>query len=180
MKKLFFAAAVVCLFAFSAFAQKAPNFSGAWTLDLSKSKLGNAPTTIESQTLTVAQTDKDLKVDQVTKRTAPPAGGGGGGTGGGGRMGAGMGGDGSNTYTLDGKEVKTEIQGQMGSMAVSTTAKIDGGKLLITRSIATPNGARTTSDSWELSADGKTLTITSQRPNRDGGTDTITKVFSKS
>jgi hypothetical protein len=181
MKKLFFATAVVCLFALAAFAQKAPNFSGTWTLDLSKSKLGNAPSTIESQTLTVTQTDKDIKVDQVTKRSAPPAGGGGGGgMGGGGRMGGGMGGDGSNTYMLDGKEVKSEIQGQMGSIPVSTTAKLDGGKLVITRTITTPMGARTTSDSWELSSDGKTLTVTSQRPNRDGGTDTSTKVFTKS
>jgi hypothetical protein len=179
MKKLFFAMAVVCLFVLAAFAQKAPNFSGTWNLDLSKSKLGNGPSTIESQTLTVTQTDKDIKVDQATKRSAPPAGAG-GGMGGGGRMGGGMGGDGSNTYMLDGKEVKSEIQSQMGSIPVSTTAKIDGGKLVITRTVTTPMGARTTSDSWELSSDGKTLTVTSQRPNRDGGTDTIIKVFTKS
>jgi hypothetical protein len=179
MKKLMFLAAAVCLMAVAAFAQdkKAANFSGTWTLDVSKSKLGNAPTTIESQTLTVTQTDKDLKVEQVTKRTAPPAGGGGGG---GGRMGGMMGGDGTNTYTLDGKEAKSEITTPMGSMAVATTAKLDGGKFVLTRTVNTPNGARTSSESWELSSDGKTLTITATRPTRDGGTDTTTKVFTKS
>jgi len=181
MKKLFFAsAAIMCLFAFSAFAQKAPNFGGTWTLDVSKSKLGDR-NNIESQVLTVTQTDKDIKVETATKRTAPPAGapagGGGGGFGGGGR---GPGVDTPTTYALEGKEVESKIQAQMGSMTVSTTSKIDGGKFVVTRSVNTPNGARTTSESWELSGDGKTLTITSQRPNRDGGTDTTTKVFTKS
>ncbi|HYJ90894.1 MAG TPA: hypothetical protein VEV84_06285 [Pyrinomonadaceae bacterium] len=178
MKKLFFAGiAVLCLFAFSAFAQKAPNFSGTWTLDVSKSKLGDR-NNIESQTLTVSQNGNDLKVDTATKRTAPPAGAPGGG--GGGRMGGGMGGDGTATYSLDGKEVKTDMQSQMGTMTMTTTAKVDGGKLVITRSFNTPNGARTTTDTWELSGDSKTLTVTTQRPNRDGGTDTTTKVYTKS
>jgi hypothetical protein len=176
MKKTLFLTAALCLFSMAAFAQKA-SFSGTWTLDVSKSKLGNGPA-IESQTLTVTQTDKDIKVEQVTKRAAPTAGAPAGG--GGGRMGGGMmGGDGTNTYTLDGKEVKSEITTQMGSMAVVTTAKLDGGKFVLTRTVNTPNGARTSSESWELGADGKTLTITATRPNRDGGTDTTTKVFTK-
>lgn len=87
-------------------------------------------------------------------------------------------GDGTVMYTTDGKEVKSEISGQMGSMQVATKAKFDGGKLEITRTITTPMGDRVSSESWSINADG-TLSIASQRPNRDGGMDTTTKVFSK-
>jgi hypothetical protein len=129
---------------------------------------------IESQTLIVTQTATDLKVETTTKRAAPPAGA----PAGGGGMGRG-GGDNTATYTLDGKEVKSEIQGQGGSMGVSTKAKLDGGKFVVTRTVTTPMGDRVSGESWELSADGSILTVTSQRPNRDGGTDTITRVFTK-
>ena len=88
------------------------------------------------------------------------------------------GGDGTVTYTIDGKEVKSEMTTQMGSMQVSTKAKLDAGKLEITRTITTPMGDRVSTEKWTLGTDG-TLSIASQRPNRDGGMDTTTKVFSK-
>ena len=181
MKKQFVLAAVFSLFvlAISASAQKTTDFSGTWNLDVSKSKLTGRDAGIESQVLTVTQTATDLKAETSTKRTTPagaPAGGPPGG--GGGRMGGGMGGDMPMTYTLDGKEVKTEMQGGQGTMQVSTKAKLDGGKLEITRSITTPMGDRTSTEKWWLNADG-TLSVESARPNRDGGTDTTTKVFTK-
>jgi hypothetical protein len=181
MKKLFFATAVVCLFALAAFAQKAPNFGGTWTLDVSKSKLGDR-NNIESQTLTVTQTDKDVKIETATKRTPPPANAGGGGGMGGGRMGGG--GDMPMTYTLDGKEMKMDMAGPGGNtIPVSMTGKVDGGKLYLTRSSTFngPNGAMTstTKETWELSGDGKTLTISTERTS-PRGTDTTTKVFTKS
>jgi hypothetical protein len=134
---------------------------------------------IESQTLTVTQTANDIKVDTATKRT-PPAGGGAPG-GGGGRMGGGA--DGAATYTLDGKDAKTEIAGPGGNMVpVTTNAKLEGGKLVLSRSTTfnTPNGAitSTSKETWELSADGKTLTVTTERTT-PRGTDTTTKVFVK-
>lgn len=177
MKKHLVLAGIMALslFAISATAQKTTNFSGTWTLDVSKSKLGDR-NNIESQTMTVTQTATDIKVETATKRTAPPAGGQGGG---GGRMGGGMGGDTPMTYTLDGKEVKTEMQGQGGTMTMTTKAKLDGAKFSITRSVSTPMGDRTSSETWELSTDGATLNVESKRPNRDGGTDTTTKVFTK-
>lgn len=176
MKKNLVLAAIfsLCVLALSASAQKAPNFSGTWNLDVSKSKLGDR-NNIESQTWTVTQTDTAITVTPATKRKAPPADAPAGG--GGGRMGGG-GADTPMTYTLDGKEVKTEMQGQQGSMQVLTKAKIDGGKLGITRTMTTPMGDRTSSEKWWLNTDG-TLTVESQRPNRDGGTDTTTKVFTK-
>lgn len=182
MKTLFFAlTAVLCLFTFSAFAQKAPNFGGTWTLDVSKSKLGDR-NNIESQVLTVTQTDKDIKIETATKRAAPPAGsgGGGGGFGGGGRMG----GDVPATYTLDGKETKIDMAGPGGNtIPVTLKGKVDGGKLYLSRSSTFngPNGevTSTSKETWELSSDGKTLTVNAERTS-PRGTDTTTKVFTKS
>ncbi|MBP7415396.1 MAG: hypothetical protein WBC19_14770 [Pyrinomonadaceae bacterium] len=192
MKKNFMFAAALMLFAMaiSASAQKTVDFSGTWNLDLAKSKLSDREkTSIESQTMVVTQTATDLKVETTTKRAAPPAGapaggppaggpppgGGGGRMGGGGQMG---GGDGTVSYALDGKEVKTEMAGQMGTMQISTKAKLDAGKLEITRTVGTPMGDRVTTEKWWLNTDG-TLSVESQRPNRDGGTDTTTKVYVK-
>lgn len=177
-KNLVLAALSLLVFAFAASAQKATDFSGTWNLDLAKSTLNEREkASIESQTLTVTQTAADITVATATKRNAPPAGAPAGGPPGGGRGGMGSG-DGTVTYTLDGKEVKSEIAGQMGSMQVSTKAKLDGGKLEITRTMTTPMGDRVSTEKWSLGTDG-TLSIASQRPNRDGGMDTSTKVFAK-
>ena len=168
-----------CMSAVGVYAQKA-DFSGKWTLDVAKSKLGER-NNIETQTLTVAQTANDIKIDTATKRAAPPAGAPGGGGGMGGGMGRGA--DGPATYVLDGKDVKTEIPGPGGAtVPVTINAKIDGGKLVLSssRTFTTPNGAitSTTKETWELSADGKTLTVNVERTS-PRGTDTTTKVFVK-
>lgn len=162
--------------AISASAQTA-DFSGTWTLDVSKSKLGDR-NMIAEQTLTVVQTAKDITVTPVTKRNPPPDGMGGGQ----GRGGMG-GGDVRSTYTLDGKEVASEVDGPMGKMPVKMMAKLEGGKLMLSnaRTFNTPNGemTMTTKETWELSGDGKTLTIVTER-NTPRGTDTTTRVFAKS
>ncbi len=169
---------IFCMSVVVGLAQKPADFSGKWTLDVSKSKLGDR-NTIETQTLVVTQTAGDLKVETTTKRIAPPAGAPAGGPGGRG-PGGGMGGYGTATYKLDGKAVESEMPGgQMGPMKVTTSAKIDGGKLTITRSMSTPMGDRTSTEKWTINGDG-TLTVESQRPNRDGGTDTTVRVFVKS
>ena len=166
-----------CMSVVGIYAQKA-DFSGKWTLDVAKSKLGER-NNIESQTLTVTQTANDIKIDTATKRAAPPAGAPGGGGGGG----MGRGGDGAATYMLDGKDVKSEVAGPGGAMVpVTTNGKIDGGKLVLSssRTFTTPNGpiTATSKETWELSADGKTLTVNSERTS-PRGTDTTTKVFVK-
>lgn len=159
MKHNFVIAAVLTLFvmAMSVSAQKAGSFSGTWTLDVSKSKLGER-NNIESQTLTVAQTDKDIKIDTATKRTAAPGGGGGG------RAGGGMGGgDNSVSYNLDGKEMAIEQETPRGKIPMKIMGKIDGGKLNLTtsRTFAGPNGdiTSTTKETWSLSPDSNTLTV---------------------
>ena len=188
MKKTIFVAAFVCLTALAALAQdKKADFSGSWTLDASKSKLDERAR-IESMTMTVAQTDKDIKVETATKRAPMPEGGGGGGQGNGQGGGRGMGrggfggGDGTTTYTLDGKESATEIEGRMGKIPVKLKAELDGGKLKLTRSstINTPNGEFTTStkETWSLSDDGKTLTV-KREMETPRGTNSSEMVFTK-
>lgn len=189
MKKNIFLAAIISLFVFgaNASAQKAANFSGTWSLDVSKSKLGDR-NSIESQTLTVVQTDKDVKITTSTKRMAPPAAAAGaapaGAPGGGGRPGGGggMGGDQTVTYTLDGKETVVEMEMGGNKIPVKYTGKLDGGKLNIgsSRTFTGPNGevTSTSKESWSLSADGNTLTVEAESVSPRGTTNT-TKVFTK-
>jgi hypothetical protein len=155
MKKLFFAMAVVCLFAFAAFAQKSADFSGKWNLDLSKSDLGQQAAMIKSQTLTITQSGTSFKVSTQTERNTPPdsAGGGGGGRGG-------FGGGGDQSYTLDGKEVSTERQTQNGTMTIKTTASQSGNKVVVSSVFPGPNGDVKSTTTYELSGDGKSLTVT--------------------
>jgi hypothetical protein len=171
MKKLFFAMAVVCLFAFAASAQKTPDFSGKWTLDLSRSDLGQQASMIKSQTVTITQSGTSFKVSTQTERNAPPDSGGGMG---GGRMGGGgMGGD--QTYTLDGKEVSTERQTPNGAVTTKTTASQTGNKIVITSVFPGPNGDIKSTTTYELSADGKTLTV-----SRESMRGTTKSVYTKS
>lgn len=183
MKKVLFLSVFVCLLAVSAFAQN-KNFSGSWTLDVGKSKLDERMR-IESMTMTVAQTDKDIKVETATKRLPPPADAGGGMGGGMGRGGGmrGMGGDSSFTYTLDGKETSVNQETPMGAMSVKLKAEMEkDGKLKLSssRTFNTPNGemTMTTKETWTLSEDGKTLTVKrdSESPR---GTNSSEMVFTK-
>ncbi len=161
---------------------KTTNFAGTWELDVAKSKLLERMR-VESMTLNVSQTDKEIKVETNSKRAArlegqaPPAEPG-GGMGGGMRQGAGMGrpggggggmmggGNGTVSYSLDGKEkiVESEMPAGMppSSQALKANLEKDGKlKLSSSRSFETPNGAMTTktTETWELTDGGKTLKI---------------------
>jgi hypothetical protein len=188
MKKVSFLLSFVFLLSLSAFAQS--NFSGTWELDKSKSKLDERMAKmIEGQTLIVSQTDKEFKVETKTKRLPPPEGGammGGGGGGnrpamGGGGMGGGRGGDGTATYTLDGKETTVQMDSPMGQQPVVFKGKAekDGTlKLSQTRSFTTPSGDTMTSsnmEQWTLSADGKTLTVKRENksPRGDSSSESV-------
>ena len=185
MKKLYFITAVLFLFAASALAQgqgkvSTRDFSGSWSLDVSKSKLDERAR-IESMTMTVAQTEKELKVTTETKRQAPPADAAGGP--GGGRGGRGFGGgDSTNTYSLDGKETTTQRETQMGAIPVKHTAMLDQGRVRISSSstFTGQNGevTMTTKEVWSLSDDGKTLTV-ERESTSPRGTSATTMVFGK-
>lgn len=182
MKKILLFAAVLCVFATAAFAQKTANYAGTWTLDTTKSKLDERMR-IESMTMTVEQTPTQLTVTTATKRLPPPADAprpGGGGMGA--RRGGMGGGDGKTVYTLDGKETKIESDGPMGKIPVTLKATADGGKLQLSnsRTINGQMGEMTISnkETWELSADGKTLTVNRESTN-PRGTTASTMVFTK-
>jgi hypothetical protein len=144
-------------------AAKSTDFSGKWTLDVGKSKLDERMR-IESMTLTVSQKEKELTTESEIKRTPPkdnmtPGGGRGG-------MGGGLAGTGpeKRTYGLDGKETTEDNT----SGGIPSTAKLkaelkkDGTlNLSVTRKFNTPLGEAeaVTKETWSLSADGKTLTI---------------------
>ncbi len=185
MRKLLFLTAAVGLFSIAAIAQdRKADFSGTWTLDVGKSKLDERAR-IESMTMTVTQTDKDIKVDSKTVRAARPEGAAPGGTGGGGGMGRGGGfgsGDASTTYSLDGKETKTEQDSPMGKVPVTFKAKLDAGKLNLSssRTVTTPNGemTSTTKEDWSISEDSKTLTVAREQTT-PRGTSASTMVFVK-
>ncbi|MBV9241386.1 MAG: hypothetical protein JO314_05190 [Acidobacteria bacterium] len=159
MKRNLVLTAVFALFVFalSASAQKTTDFSGKWTLDVSKSN--PAETRIESQTLTVTQTADSIKVEQDTKVKEDPnaAGGGGGGRPGGGGMG------GPATYGITAPIKSTRQMGQ-NSVDVSSSAKIDGNKATLSTTFTTPQGDRTQTTTWTLNTDG-TLTVESQGRN---------------
>lgn len=178
MRKVSFAAIAVLMLAAAAFAQGKANYSGAWTLDKDKSTLAG-PMRIDSMTLTVTQTDKEIKVETATKRLPPNDGP---GRGMGGRGGFGMG-DGTTVYSLDGRELKTEVDGPMGKMPViyKGAVKTDGSlELSSSRTFGGPSGemTMTTKETWKLSADGKTLTIDREN-STPRGNQTSKLVFSK-
>jgi hypothetical protein len=146
------AAFAVLVFALSASAQKTTDFSGNWTLDVSKSS--PAETMIDSQTIKVTQSATDVKVERTTKMKEN-AGAPGGGAGGGGGRGMG-GGGGAQTYGI-GTPIKVSRDTPNGAIEISMSAKIDGSKL--TLSTSTPQGSR--DETWTLNSDG-TVTVQSQ------------------
>ena len=141
--------AVVAVFAAT------PNFAGNWELDLSKSKLPNAMQ-IESMTLTVVQTEKELSIQSATKRAR-------GGTVSPMRRD----GDGNQTvtYSLEGKEINAEISsGAMAGKETRRASVTSDGKLSLTlmRNFNSETGGTVTlktNDTWELMDEGKTLKV---------------------
>ncbi|MEO8574070.1 MAG: hypothetical protein ABI481_08870 [Pyrinomonadaceae bacterium] len=186
MKKIFFLAAMFAAFTIAGFAQAKPtDFSGTWVLDIPKSQLGERMR-IEALTMTVAQTDKELKVTSETKRLVPPADAaaqpGPNGPGGGRGAGRNIGGDGTVSYSLEGKETIVEIDGPNGKMPIKYKAALEGGKanLSTSRSFSGPMGdvTATTKDTWTLSPDSKTLTVVRLQSSPRGDS-TSTLVFAK-
>ena len=171
----------------SAFAQAKPaDYSGTWNLDIPQSKL-DVRMRIESMTMTVAQTDKELKVTSETKRQPPPADAAapaaGAGSGRGPGRGGSGGGDGTVVYSLDGKETTVELDGPNGKMPIKYLASLEGGKANLSSSRTFNAGQMgdvtvTTKEVWSLSADGKTLTVVRDQTSPRGSSSS-TMVFVK-
>lgn len=184
MKKLISIAAICCFFSLAAFGQKAVNFAGVWTLDASHSQLGER-SRVESITLTVTQSAKDLKVETATTRQAPaadaPQSPNGPGRGFGGMRGFGNN-DGTVVYDLEGKESVVEMEGPNGKIPIKYKAAVKDGKaeLSSSRSFTGPMGEIniTTRETWSLSEDGKTLTVHKEQTT-PRGTNSSVLVFLK-
>src|SRR5687767_15150389 len=185
MRKSFTVLGLIAAFALVAMASTAVapvSFAGTWKLDKEKSTgLSQGMQNAESVIWTITQDDKQITIDSKVTPGQPPAGapaGGPGTGGGGGRGGGGM--AGPRTYTLDGKEVTSEVQG--GSSSLKSSWATDG-KTLELASVRT--GSRegtefkfTTTDKMSLSADGKVLTVVRHSESPRGAQDS-TLVFSK-
>ncbi len=140
---------------------KTTNFAGNWELDTSKSKLSDR-VRIESMTMNIAQTEKDLTVETKTTRAENEMRGNGGNRRRGGGGGGMMGGDATLTYTLDGKETLAESSAAIGETKLKAKFEKDGKlKLVQTRTIETQMGGISIkiNENWELKDDGKTLII---------------------
>jgi len=156
MRKSFVLAAIITLLSISFTVSAESKYAGDWKLDMTKSELGGR-SRVESMTMNVTETDGKLTYKRTAKRAE----------GGDGRRRRGGGGGGTVTYNLDGSETSAEISGGRFSGKVTYKAEKKDGKLVLTatRSFETPNGTRTikTVETWETSADGKTLTINIER-----------------
>ena len=144
-RKLGLTAALVVALAISGYAQKKPDFSGAWAPDQAATDAANASTTT----------------------AAPPAGGGGGGGGRGGggamtikqtgdslaieRPGRGGGAPTTITYKLDGSEQEVP----MGQATAKVKAKWDGDKIVMETTRAGQDGTPTTTTAtYSIDKDG--------------------------
>jgi hypothetical protein len=201
MRKLLYAFGLTSALVFALAAQAAaPNFAGTWTLDKSKSQgLSQRVQNAESVSWVIAQTEKDITIEEKIAGGGGPGGGGmsagaGGGTGAppaggapqggqGGGPGRGMGGmmGGPRTYTLDGAE--TAGDSGRAKFTRKATLSSDGKTLELVQktTFQTPDGTEVTStlnEKLSLSADGKMLTVTrhSESPR---GTQDSTLVFNK-
>lgn len=133
----------------------APNFTGAWKLDLAKSAYGKFPAPA-SMVRTVLQDGNSLSMTTLQK---------------------GQQGEVTTNlkYTLDGKPVtNTTATGDSKSIA-----HVDGGHLMI-ETTRTVQGADLKSiETWELAPDGKTLTIETHLTLPQQGEFVVKQVFDK-
>jgi len=143
MKKIPARAAVLALLvaaAGSISAQGAkPNFSGTWNLDLPKSDFGPSPPPT-SIVLVVVHKDPAVKVSSTQKSDQGTI-------------------LNERNLTTDGKPNPNKIRSVDGEQDVTSTSKWVANKLVTSYQIQMQGMALDLIDTWELSADGKVLTI---------------------
>ena len=143
------AAAVLAVSAV-AFAQAKPDFSGTWTPDTSAAPagggrgMGAGPMTVK-QTADALTIERSMGDNKITM-----------------------------TYKLDGTESVNKMMGRGGEVEVKSTAKWDGGKLVITEKRPGQDGAiMETTQTWSLDAGNLKI-------DRTGGRGPSTQVYKKS
>ena len=131
------------LFAVSALAQGAvPNFSGTWDLDVAKSDFGPAPPP-ESVVMVIDHKEPSIKTTTTQK---------------------GAQGDATNVsnITTDGKENVNKLQAMGAEQDIRSTSKWTGRQLATERTLEIQGMTIGMNDSWELSDDGRVMTIVRQ------------------
>jgi hypothetical protein len=142
------ACAALLALAISTAAQGLPNFTGTWTLDAAKSDFGPMPPP-ESVVMVIDHKEPTVKVTTTQKSQM---------------------GESSNdsTYTTDGKENVNKMRGPAGDQDVKSTTKWNGKMLATSRTIDAQGMSIGIDDSWELSPDGKALTVSRQLKTPQG------------
>lgn len=140
MKKALLVPCLILLLAASALAQTTkPDFSGTWTLDLQKSDFGPGPTP-DSIVSVIDHKDPALNVKTTQKLSQGEF-------------------INERKITTDGKENANKLKTPMGEQDVKSTTTWNGRTLVTAYTMNVQGNALAFNDSWELSEDGKTLTM---------------------
>jgi hypothetical protein len=150
MKRILPSATLVLALGTSAWAQGAkPNFSGTWNLDTAKSDFGPMPA-LDSMVLVVEHNDPELKISSTQKSA---------------QMGEITN---ERRITTDGKPNTNKMRNMMGEQDVTSTTTWNGSKLATAATMDFQGNKIELSDSWELSEDGKMLTLVRKLKSDDG------------
>src|SRR5262245_17947662 len=120
-------------------AQGLPNFTGTWSLDAAKSDFGPIPPP-ESIVMVIDHKEPTLKVSATQKTPMGEA-------------------SNDSTYTTDGKDNINKMRSPVGEQDVKSTTKWNGKVLATSRTIDAQGMTVGIEETWDLSADGKVLTI---------------------
>ena len=149
MKKRLSVIGAILLLVMPGAAQSAvPNFSGTWSLDAAKSDFGPIPGP-ESIVMVIDHREPTLKVTVTQKGPQGETAN-------------------DSTYTTDGKDNVNKMRSPAGDQDVKSTTKWNGKILATTRTIEAQGMSIGIDDAWELSADGKVMTINRQLKTPQG------------
>jgi hypothetical protein len=139
MKQALAIAGLMALVAGPSWAQAKQNFSGTWVLDVSKSDFGQMPAP-DSLVSVIEHKEPKVKVTTTQK---------------------GLSGEITNErqLTTDGKENVNKLRTQLGVQDVKSTTKWNG-RTLTTSFTVEAQGTVSVTDNWDVSPDGKVLTVT--------------------
>src|SRR5262249_48491083 len=140
MKRTSLTAFFLVLVAASVWAQAKPNFSGTWELDVAKSELGPMPPP-DSMVSVIEHKDPKLVV-KTTQKSA---------------MGEFVN---ERNLTTDGKPNTNKMKSPLGDQDVTSTMAWQGTQLVATYTMDMQGTSLEFHDTYELSADGKVLTVT--------------------
>lgn len=140
---------IAVLVFFSPAAQDAkPDFSGKWTLDVAKSDFGQMPPP-ESMVAVIEHKEPNVKITSTQKNQQGEV-------------------TNERTMTTDGKENSNTLRTMMGDQPITSTTKWNGKALVTAFRLAFQEMAIDVSESWDLAADGKTLTVTRDFKSQQG------------